>query len=68
MLFKKIGNVYVILLVYVDNITIAGSDTKGNVGIMIDSQSKLKIKDLGRLQYFLGIEVSRSDKVYSYVK
>lgn len=68
MIFKKIGKGYVILLVYVEDIIITGRDTKGNAEIKIDLQSKLKVKDLGRLQYVRGIEVLRGDKGYSYVK
>lgn len=68
LIFKKIGKGYVILLVYVEDIIITGSDTKGNAEIKIDLQSKLKVKDLGRLQYVRGIEVLRGDKGYSYVK
>lgn len=53
---------------YVEDIIITGRDTKGNAEIKIDLRSKLKVKDLGRLQYVRGIEVLRGDKGYSYVK
>lgn len=49
-----------ILLIYVDDILLTGSSTK-----LIDEakkylHSQFKVKDLGELKYFLGIEVLRS--------
>ncbi|XP_030949369.1 uncharacterized protein LOC115973251 [Quercus lobata] len=51
-----------ILLVYVDDVLIAYND-KAEVDrfkVMLDD--KFKLKDLGDLKYFLGLEVARSDK------
>ena len=51
-----------ILLVYVDDVLIACND-KAEVDkfkVMLDD--KFKLKDLGNLKYFLGLEVARSDK------
>lgn len=49
----------IILVVYVDDIVITGNDTIGIQETQSWLQSKLQIKDLGVLQYFLGIEVSK---------
>ncbi|CAN1192604.1 Retrovirus-related Pol polyprotein from transposon TNT 1-94 [Linum perenne] len=50
----------IVLLVYVDDIILAGS----NEGLIEKIKSRLhthfKIKDLGKLKYFLGLEVARS--------
>jgi len=59
---KKQRKEVVIILVYVDDLLIAGNypnlvnDTKETL------HRKFKVKDLGQLRYFLGIEVSRSKK------
>lgn len=50
------------LIVNVDDIIITGSDIKEIGKTKEDLKSKLNIKDLGQLQYFLGIEVLRSDE------
>ncbi|GMI67901.1 hypothetical protein HRI_000459300 [Hibiscus trionum] len=60
MFTKKNGNKLVILLVYVEDLLITGSDQE-----MMDDLKKVlnqnfKMKDLGQLKYFLGIEVLRS--------
>ncbi|GJZ07010.1 putative RNA-directed DNA polymerase [Tanacetum coccineum] len=54
---KSFDNVFIALLVYVDDIIISGNDL--NEIIMFKSllSSKFQIKDLGKLKYFLGIEV-----------
>ena len=45
---------------YVDNIVITGSDSKGISSLKFFLQSQFHTKDLGMLRYFLGIEVMRS--------
>ena len=59
---KYCGNDIVVILVYVDNLMIIGN----NQQLIEDAQktlhSKLKVKDLGQLRYFLGIEVLTSEK------
>ena len=50
----------ILLVVYVDNIVITGSDSKGISSLKSFLQSQFHTKDLGMLRYFLGIEVMRS--------
>ncbi|XP_073067135.1 uncharacterized protein [Primulina eburnea] len=56
------GNVFLALLVYVDDIVIATNDEKEAVDLKIFLDSHFKLKDLGNLKYFLGIEVARSSR------
>lgn len=49
-----------ILLVYVDDMIITGDDTHEIENLKKQLHSVFKIKDLGKLQYFLGIEIARS--------
>jgi len=48
------------LLVYVDNIILAGDDAEQISKVKEFLDRKFKIKDLGRLSFFLGFEVTRS--------
>uniref|UniRef100_A0A2N9FCZ8 Reverse transcriptase Ty1/copia-type domain-containing protein n=1 Tax=Fagus sylvatica TaxID=28930 RepID=A0A2N9FCZ8_FAGSY len=58
--YKKTRTGIVILVVYVDDIIITGSD-KEDIQILIKHlSSSFLTKDLGKLCYFLGIEVARS--------
>ena len=59
---RKTLTTFTILLVYVDDIILAGSslsEIERIKGLLNDS---FKIKDLGKLKYFLGLEVTRSRK------
>ncbi|WVZ08825.1 hypothetical protein V8G54_022171 [Vigna mungo] len=49
-----------ILLVYVDDIVLAGDDILEIQTVKALLNAKFKIKDLGQLKYFLGLEISRS--------
>ena len=55
----KVG--VIILIVYVDDIIIFDSDVDG-IEVNPKLKRKLQIKDLGKLQYFLGIEVAHGIK------
>ena len=50
------------LLVYVDDIFIASNDVKAVEDLKLFLDQNFKLKDLGSLKYFLGLEVARSDK------
>lgn len=52
----------VLILVYVDDLLITGSSEYGIKQIKEFLHCKFKIKELGLLKYFLGIEVARSKK------
>ena len=50
----------VVILVYVDDIIITGSDKEGIILTKAFLKTSFDIKDLGELKYFLGIEMCRS--------
>ncbi|XP_077222036.1 uncharacterized protein LOC143855868 [Tasmannia lanceolata] len=52
----------VLLIVYVDDVIITGSDSEGIHRLKIFLQKEFSTKDLGRLRYFLGIEVAHSTR------
>ena len=58
--YKNSSSSIIMLVVYVDDIVITGSDTKGISSHKFFLQSQFHTKDLGMLRYFLGIEVMRS--------
>ncbi|CAH9066949.1 unnamed protein product [Cuscuta europaea] len=54
------GNKCIYLVVYVDDIVITSSDDQGIALLKQHLFSKFQTKDLGKLRYFLGIEVVQS--------
>ncbi|RVW60610.1 Retrovirus-related Pol polyprotein from transposon RE1 [Vitis vinifera] len=56
------GKSFTTLLIYVDDILITGNEANAIVALKQFLHSHFRIKDLGDLKYFLGIEVSRSKK------
>lgn len=62
MFIRSRGAVYLALLVYVDDIVIATNDQEEAVNLKLFLNEQFKLKDLGDLKYFLGIEVARSSK------
>ncbi|XP_019161438.1 PREDICTED: uncharacterized protein LOC109158074 [Ipomoea nil] len=60
--YKRSEKGIILLVVYVDDIVITGSDTAGIVSLKTFLHSQFQTKDLGTLKYFLGVEVIRSKK------
>lgn len=54
------GGVFIALLIYVDDIVIATNNKEEAAALKVFLDSKFRLKDLGELKYFLGIEVARS--------
>ena len=52
---------FIYLIVYVDDIIITGSDHDGIQKLKQHLFSHFQTKDLGKLKYFLGIEVAQSN-------
>ena len=50
----------ILLVVYVDDIVIIGSDSKGTLSLKSFLHSQFHTKDLGMLKHFLGVEVMRN--------
>ncbi|CAM8940683.1 unnamed protein product [Rhodiola kirilowii] len=61
-IFKNTKEGVILLVVYVDDIVIIGSDTTGNSSLKTFLHTQFQTKDLGTLKYFLGVEVSRSKR------
>ncbi|GJS11810.1 ribonuclease H-like domain-containing protein [Tanacetum coccineum] len=59
---KESGGSFVSLLVYVDDIVLTSNDSNEINKVKTFLKSKFKIKDLGELKYFLGIEVLKTKK------
>ena len=59
---KGCDSSFVALLVYVDDIVIASPSSSIIATVKTQLQSAFKLKDLGPLKYFLGLEVARSAK------
>ena len=55
--YKNSNSGIILLVVYVDDIVITGSDSKGISSLKSFLQSQFHIKDLEMLRYFLDIEV-----------
>lgn len=49
-----------VILVYVDYLLITGTDPRQLNQTREDLQTKFKIKELGELKFFLGVEFARS--------
>ena len=62
MFFASSSSGCILLVVYVDDIVITGSDGIGIKKLKDFLASRFQTKDLGPLKYFLGIEVSRTRK------
>jgi hypothetical protein len=54
------GLVTIFILVYMDDIIIAGSSNSGIDALLLDLKSDFALKDLGPLHFFLGIQVTQA--------
>ena len=59
---KKTPTTFTTLVIYVDDIVLAGDSLEEIENIKCQLNNSFKIKDLGHLKYFLGLEVARSRK------
>ena len=58
--YKNSSSSINLLVVYVDDIVITGSDSKGILSLKSFLHNQFHTKDLGMLNYFLGVKVMRS--------
>jgi Reverse transcriptase (RNA-dependent DNA polymerase) len=62
-MFTKTSNKgIIVVLIYVDDLVITGSDLSGIKTLKRHLSLEFDIKDLGNLKYFLGVEIARSHK------
>jgi hypothetical protein len=59
---KQQGSCFIALLVYVDDILIASNNAEAVAQLKNYLDSQFKLKDLGPIRYFLGLEIARSLK------
>lgn len=59
---KRQGDVFMVLLVYVNDVLIACNDKTEIDRFKVLLDDKFKLKDLANMKYFLGLEVAKSDK------
>ncbi|CAJ2629530.1 unnamed protein product, partial [Trifolium pratense] len=59
---KKIGSSFTALLVYVDDIVLAGNNSLEITSVKSFLDKRFQIKDLGNLRFFVGLEIARSKK------
>ena len=57
---KGVGSQFVALVLYVDDIIVAGPDGTTIAEVKQFLHSQFKLKDLGSLKFFLGLEIARS--------
>jgi len=60
MFIKRISNFFTALLVYVDSIILARNFMTTMQCVTQQLNDTFKVKDLGKLKYFLGFEVTQS--------
>lgn len=57
---KSSSEAFIALIVYVDDVLIASDNVQVVVDLKVLLDKKFKLKDLGDLKFFLGLEVARS--------
>jgi hypothetical protein len=58
--FHRKGDVWIFVLIYVDDIIVASSTQQATTSLLEDLKVDFALKDLGELHYFLGIEVKKT--------
>ena len=66
--YRNSSSGIILLVVYVDDIVITGSDSKGISSLKSFLHSQFHTKDLEMLRYFLGIEFCEANMKSSYLK
>jgi hypothetical protein len=62
-LFTRVqGKICIALLVYVDDIVLASNDVDAIIQLIVFLNTQFKLKDLGPLKFFLGLEITRNSK------
>jgi hypothetical protein len=59
---KVQGKVFIALLIYVDDIVLASNDVDSITQLIVFLNTKFKLKDLGTLKFFLGLEIASTSK------
>ena len=62
MFFKQRNGKKIILIVYVDDIILTGDDIEEMGRLKKVLATEFEVKDLGKMRYFLRMEVARSKK------
>lgn len=57
---RTVGSTSIVVLMYINDIIVASNDDAEVVQLKKSLSSNFKLKDLGHLKYFLGLEASRS--------
>lgn len=52
--------IFLVLLIYVDDILVTGNNSAAISKLILDLSRKFQMKDLGPLNFFLGLEISRN--------
>jgi histone deacetylase 1/2 len=60
-IYRK-SNITIYMLIYVDDIIVASSSEAATEALLKDLHQKFALKDLGDLNYFLGIEVQKDEE------
>lgn len=57
------GESMIILAVFVDDLIVAATDSKNIETVEELLKTKFKLKNLGKLKYFLGIDITKKDGI-----
>ena len=57
---RHVNGLFIAFLLYVDNVIITNNDQQAIAKLKADLSKRFKLKDLGNLKDFLGLEIARS--------